>query len=152
MDLLGIAARLAGFERRDTISVEGVLRWVRGEGWNKHRAQLRPLWEPVVVLRKPCEGTQEANVARWGTGELQTEACRVGTSKPGGTIQEGRHAPNCVLIHLPWCRPAGTVRVRGDARQGGGTRPGGFGDVGASKGSGTPCAPATARPPSPVRR
>lgn len=40
---------------------------------------LKPAHEPVVVARKPLEGTVAANVLKWGTGALNIDGCRVGT-------------------------------------------------------------------------
>lgn len=39
---------------------------------------LKPAWEPIVLARKPIsERTVRGNVARWGTGALNIEACRI---------------------------------------------------------------------------
>lgn len=39
---------------------------------------LKPAWEPIVLARKPIsERTVRANVARWGTGALNIEGCRI---------------------------------------------------------------------------
>ena len=39
---------------------------------------LKPAWEPIVLARKPIsERTVRANVARWGTGALNIEECRI---------------------------------------------------------------------------
>lgn len=42
---------------------------------------LKPAFEPVVLARKALDGTVAANVAKWGTGALNIDACRIGTSK-----------------------------------------------------------------------
>lgn len=55
-----------------------------------------------------------------------------------GKTTEGRWPPNVILEHLPDCRCIGTKRVRGSYTEGGGSRPGGFGDVGADKGGSVP--------------
>jgi DNA modification methylase len=39
---------------------------------------LKPAHEPIVVARKPLEGTVAANVLRYGTGALNIDACRIG--------------------------------------------------------------------------
>lgn len=44
------------------------------EGWN---TQLKPACEPIVVARKPLDGTVAANVLKHGTGALNIDACRV---------------------------------------------------------------------------
>lgn len=51
------------------------------EGWG---TALKPACEPIVLARKPLsERTVAANVMRWGTGALNIDGCRIGTS--GGT-------------------------------------------------------------------
>lgn len=47
----------------------------RWQGWG---TALKPAWEPIVVARKPLDGTVAANVLHWGTGALNIDACRVG--------------------------------------------------------------------------
>lgn len=39
---------------------------------------LKPAYEPIVLARKPLESTVAANVAKWGTGGLNIDACRIG--------------------------------------------------------------------------
>jgi site-specific DNA-methyltransferase (adenine-specific) len=60
-----------GMPHNHRIDVEGF------EGWCT--PSLKGAWEPVAVARKPIsERTISANVARWGTGGYNIEACRVG--------------------------------------------------------------------------
>ncbi len=71
----------AGFEIRDT------LMWVFGSGFPKSKnlhgnmegwgTALKPAFEPILLARKPLEGTVEQNVAKYGTGALNIDACRV---------------------------------------------------------------------------
>lgn len=44
-------------------------------GWG---TALKPAWEPIIVARKPLEGTVAANVLQHGTGALNIDGCRVG--------------------------------------------------------------------------
>lgn len=44
------------------------------EGWG---TCLKPAWEPIIVARKPLDGTVASNVLKWGTGALNIDACRV---------------------------------------------------------------------------
>ena len=46
------------------------------EGWG---TALKPAWEPIILARKPLVGTVAANVARYGTGALNVDGCRVGS-------------------------------------------------------------------------
>lgn len=58
----------------------------RWAGWG---TALKPAWEPIVVARKPLEGTVAANVLAWGTGAINVDGCRVETAD-----ETGRNNPN----------------------------------------------------------
>ena len=47
----------------------------RWQGWG---TALKPAYEPVIMARKPCEGSCIANVIKYGTGGINLDACRVG--------------------------------------------------------------------------
>lgn len=47
----------------------------RWQGWG---TALKPAYEPVILARKPCEGSCIANVIKYGTGGINLDACRVG--------------------------------------------------------------------------
>ena len=75
---LAVAIEDAGWEIRDTVM------WVYGSGFPKsHNAgngwgtALKPAWEPIIVARKPLEGTVAANVLAHGVGALNIDGCRV---------------------------------------------------------------------------
>jgi site-specific DNA-methyltransferase (adenine-specific) len=90
----------AGFELRDT------LMWLFGKGFPKaHRldgawggwaASLKPAHEPILLARRPLQGTTQQNAERHGTGALNIEACRG---------DAGRWPPNVVLSHASTCTP-----------------------------------------------
>ena len=46
------------------------------EGWG---TALKPAWEPIIIARKPLEGTVAQNVQKWGVGALNIDGCRVPT-------------------------------------------------------------------------
>lgn len=48
------------------------------EGWG---TCLKPAWEPIIVARKPVEGTVVGNILEWGTGAINIDWCRVPTSE-----------------------------------------------------------------------
>ena len=48
--------------------------------WHGWGTSLKPAWEPIIVARKPLEGTVAANVLAHGTGALNIDGCRVETS------------------------------------------------------------------------
>jgi len=130
IDLMGMSIRLAGFEYRDSIG-NPILAWTFGSGFPKGNAQLKPSWEPIIMVRKPFVGSLEANVLTHGTGALNIAACRVGSpddKRAAGTrtyasgklagghqIGEplqaaphdgfGRWPPNVVLTHAPLVDP-----------------------------------------------
>lgn len=85
---LTVAIEDAGFEIRDCIM------WVYGvgfpksynigkhaEGWEGWGTALKPAWEPIIVARKPVEGSATDNVRKYGTGGMNIDACRVGTEE-----------------------------------------------------------------------
>ena len=102
----------ASFEIRDQIG------WLYAQGFAKNKAQadgsriaLAPAWEPICVARKPIgEKTVELNLARYGTGSLNTEACRIGVeprTNEGGAhrfnkyAQGHGHRPNVYCSNTP---------------------------------------------------
>lgn len=49
-----------------------------GNPWYGWGTELRPTWEPIVLLRKPIsEGSVADNHLRWGTGALNIDATRI---------------------------------------------------------------------------
>ena len=44
---------------------------------------LKPAWEPIVLARKPLDGTMVENVTRWGVGPIAIDACRIGFASDG---------------------------------------------------------------------
>jgi DNA modification methylase len=43
---------------------------------------LSPNYEPVILARKPLDGTVAETVLKWGCGGLNIDGCRIGTSRP----------------------------------------------------------------------
>jgi DNA modification methylase len=91
----------AGFEVRDQVL------WLYAQGVPKsHRYPgglgvcLKPAYEPVLLARKPLEGTLDENLARYGTGALQIDAARV--PREGGG--RGFWPANVALSHGAGCR------------------------------------------------
>lgn len=48
--------------------------------WNGWGTALKPALEPIIVARKPLEGTVAQNVTTHGTGAINIDACRIGDS------------------------------------------------------------------------
>ena len=59
-------------------------------GWN---VALKPAHEPIVVARKPIEGTVVANVLKHGTGAINVAGCRIEHEKgiPASLSNAGQH-------------------------------------------------------------
>lgn len=105
-DLISMGLRAAGFHSRDTIQM---LQWINGQGFPKSKnlgeglgTALKPSWEPILVFRKPLEGSVSANVAMYGTGAYNIEETRVGSRWPA----------NVVFVHGPDCEVVGKKRVK----------------------------------------
>jgi DNA modification methylase len=141
------------------------------EPWSDFGDDLSPAHEPIILARKPLEGTIAEHVLKWGTGVLNIGACRTkgtdetsthsrgaesavskgvyGDSAAQETHQnegqkKGRHPKDFLLLHAPECVQVGDRTLRGDQREAGqlgGTRPGGFANVGAEKGDQKPNGP-----------
>lgn len=89
----------AGFEIRDSLD------WIYGSGFPKSKTEasgmppgqgtaLKPGKEPIVLARKPLIGTLAENIARYGTGGLWIDACRLPVSPDDkqGAWGDGRRA------------------------------------------------------------
>jgi len=50
--------------------------------WDGWGTALKPAWEPIIVARKPLSGTVAANVAKYGTGGINVDGCRIGHDEP----------------------------------------------------------------------
>lgn len=60
--------------------------------WKGWGTALKPAWEPIVVARKPLEGTVAANVLKHGTGALNIDGCRVALAE-GEVVKAGLSDP-----------------------------------------------------------
>ena len=116
-------------ERRDAPSTPEAQQWA---GWG---SALKPSHEPIVVARKPLDGTLAANTLKWGVGGLNIDGTRVGRALgdvsvagnrtatfgtqdtqsggdgSGGWEQNnaGRWPANTILTHSPDCEQVGTA-------------------------------------------
>lgn len=62
------------YERFDVPASEEAIKW---QGWG---TALKPAFEPIVVARKPLSGTVAETVLEWGTGGLNIDGSRIGTT------------------------------------------------------------------------
>jgi DNA modification methylase len=59
------------------------------QGWG---TALKPAFEPVIVARKPIEGTVANNVLKWGTGGLNIDGSRIGRQEGDNSSAGNRTA------------------------------------------------------------
>jgi DNA modification methylase len=59
------------------------------QGWG---TALKPAFEPIVVARKPIEGTVANNVLKWGTGGLNIDGSRIGRAEGDNSSAGNRTA------------------------------------------------------------
>ena len=59
------------------------------QGWG---TALKPAFEPIVVARKPIEGTVVNNVLKWGTGGLNIDGSRIGRAEGDNSSAGNRTA------------------------------------------------------------
>lgn len=52
------------------------------KAWAGWGTALKPAWEPIIVARKPLEGTVAANVLQHGTGAMNIDGCRIDGAPP----------------------------------------------------------------------
>ncbi len=93
----GIGENCVGDNNRFTpnITAPATPAAARWQGWG---TALKPAWEPIILARKPLVGTVAANVAKYGTGALNVDGCRIrrsdddtsGWSKTGSCASENR--------------------------------------------------------------
>jgi site-specific DNA-methyltransferase (adenine-specific) len=86
--------------------------------WAGFGTALKPAWEPIVLARKPLDGTVVESVRKWSCGALNIDGCRIAGVKPkagdflprdsatsynlkgrriGGITDEGRFPANLLL-------------------------------------------------------
>ena len=60
------------------------------QGWG---TALKPAYEPIILVRKPLEGTVAQNVLKWGVGGINIDECRVELANESDKAQfEFNHA------------------------------------------------------------
>jgi DNA modification methylase len=67
----------AGGQEKVSITAPSTPEAKQWQGWG---TALKPAFEPVIVARKPIEGTVANNVLKWGTGGLNIDGSRIGTT------------------------------------------------------------------------
>ena len=77
----------------------------RWQGWG---TALKPAWEPIIVARKPLDGTVASNVLEHGTGAMNIDACRVPTDDV--VTMHARGEKSCAESIHGWGTPRSTYQ------------------------------------------
>lgn len=139
--LIDMGIRMAGFEVRDWLmwvylkgfpaSLNAGLALDQAEGyrqnqqtppvgplakvWSGHEQKLRPSYEPIIVARKPLDGTLANNIRNWGVGALDIGATRLeGTTAKKKIVKaEGRNKTDSKHTYGDGLNGGATVLVEG---------------------------------------
>jgi DNA modification methylase len=87
----------------------------RSAPWQGWAGALKPAQEPILVARKPLDGTLAHNAVTHGAGVLHVDAVRVERSAGDAEATEftspepaqGRWPPNLLVVHHPECHAGG---------------------------------------------
>ena len=63
--------------------------------WDGWGTALKPAHEPIIVVRKPLEGTVADNVEKYGTGAINIDGCRIAT-------EDTLDRPNGKKVGVTW--------------------------------------------------
>jgi len=115
----GIAKNTAEYGARPSdYSADGHLRTVdveyrteEGKQWDGWGSALKPAYEPVIVARKPCDGSLTDNVLRWGVGGLNIDECRIGDDVR--SYRGAGSSPSKIDNHAPGDTGIGMLDGRG---------------------------------------
>jgi len=111
---MAVAIEDAGWEIRDcccwvygsgfpkSLDASKAIDRAAGEGageasaWQGWGTALKPAWEPILMARKPLEGTVAANLLKHGTGAINVDGCRIGAEVTSrrNTAEMGYHGGN----------------------------------------------------------
>jgi hypothetical protein len=88
---MAVAIEDAGFEIRDQLA------WVYGSGFPKSHnlgdgwgTALKPAWEPICLCRKPLEGTNIANMAKWALAASTSTLAALKLTRPRSSNSPAR--------------------------------------------------------------
>lgn len=95
--------------------------------WDGWGTCLKPSYEPIIVARKPLDGTCIDNVIKYGVGGINIEECRIGTEERtykgmstnvpsgAGTFRDDNWVPNDIEITVNGRFPANTILTYDDS-------------------------------------
>ncbi|WP_051221456.1 DNA-methyltransferase [Conexibacter woesei] len=91
------------------LEIRDMLMWIFGPGIPKSRrfdggraTTLKPFYEPIVLARRPVDGTTTDNLKRHGTGALNVDACAVRWPDEPGMRRWPAHM---IASHDEHCQP-----------------------------------------------
>jgi DNA modification methylase len=67
---------MTGQTRTEPITAPSTELAKQWDGWG---TALKPAYEPIIIARKPLEGTVAENIEKWGVGGINIDDCRVPT-------------------------------------------------------------------------
>jgi hypothetical protein len=76
-----LAPPIGTFQRTQDLRTETAPATPEAQQWDGWGTALKPALEPITVARKPLQCTVAANVLEHGTGAINIDGCRVGTSR-----------------------------------------------------------------------
>lgn len=159
LDLMGLSLRIAGFEPVDCLMWLHAMGMPKGQNiskafnkdlgleqeikkWEGFNTQLKPSNEPILLMKKPLEGTYIENIRKWGVGALNIDKCRVPLASEGedprlggkgdwgtenmakniyaggyegervGSSSLGRYPSNVILSHTEECIEIGSTIIK----------------------------------------
>jgi DNA modification methylase len=102
-----------GFTKADaTVTAPATKEGKQWEGWG---TGLKPAHEPIVLARKPLNGTIANNVLNYGTGGLNIDACRidfVSVADKASATPQGKVTSNKMAGNVPDVDNAGRIEVK----------------------------------------
>ena len=128
-------------EKREAYHMETAPASKEAKKWEGYGTQIKPATEPILIMRKPLEGTYVQNIRKWGVGALNIDTSRVPLASAGedprlggkgdwgtegmaktcygefaGTRNSsstlGRYPSNVLVSHTEECVQAGTYKVK----------------------------------------
>jgi site-specific DNA-methyltransferase (adenine-specific) len=67
--------------------------------WRGWGTALKPAWEPILLARRPLDGTVVENVRKWGCGALNVDGCRVGEESTVRTRRDSLSASGWASVN-----------------------------------------------------
>lgn len=86
-------------EKREAYHYEKLPTSEEAKRWQGFGTALKPAYEPIIVARKPCEGSCVDNVLKYGVGGINIDECRVLHNEPIETMHRHTDKGNNNTLH-----------------------------------------------------